>query len=106
VVDSVGLSGQRADLGARAAKERTVACRARLVLQRVAVGRWRRRPRSLWCGEMGQLVAASLLILVGIRGLVGVSARWPPGHWSLIVRRGLGVAAIVWGVTLIVLELA
>jgi hypothetical protein len=54
---------------------------------------------------MGQLVAASLLILVGIRGLVGVSARWPPNHWSLVVRRVLGVAAIAYGLVLIVVEL-
>jgi hypothetical protein len=51
---------------------------------------------------MGQLVAAGLLILIGDRGLFGVSARWPPGHWSLIVRRALGVAAIAYGVVLII----
>ena len=53
---------------------------------------------------MGQLVAAGLLILIGTRGLFGVSARWPPGHWSVIVRRALGIAAIAFGVALIFFE--
>jgi hypothetical protein len=51
---------------------------------------------------LAELLAAILLILIGVRGLFGVSARWPPNHWSLIVRRVLAVAAIACGVVLLV----
>jgi hypothetical protein len=50
---------------------------------------------------VAQLVGAIFLILVGMRCLFGVSARWPPARWSLVVRRTLGAAMLVYGTVLL-----
>jgi hypothetical protein len=50
---------------------------------------------------MSRIIAGILILLVGVRSMLGVSPRWPPSGWSIAVRRMFGIAAITWGLFLI-----